>query len=116
MVSGGSAIRGTRIGGGGPSTESERGEPVPRVPVSYWCLNKHESRPYFAVGAEIPDEWECPSCGLPAGRDPENPPKPKRPEPYKTHFAYVKERRTDEEGAAILAEALERLRKRREGK
>jgi len=88
MVSGGNAIRGTRIGGG-PSGESERGEPVPRIPVSYWCANKHESRPFFAVDAEIPDEWECPSCGLPAGRDQNNPPKPKRTEPYKSHFAYV---------------------------
>jgi hypothetical protein len=31
-------------------------------------------------------------------------------EPYKTHLAYVKERRSAEEGEAILAEALERLR------
>ncbi|MBO0837115.1 MAG: RNA polymerase-binding protein RbpA, partial [Actinobacteria bacterium] len=29
---------------------------------------------------------------------------------YKTHLAYVKERRNDTDGAAILAEALERLR------
>jgi hypothetical protein len=31
-------------------------------------------------------------------------------EPYKTHLAYVKERRSDADGDAILAEALERLR------
>jgi hypothetical protein len=31
-------------------------------------------------------------------------------EPYKTHLAYVKERRSDEDGAAILAEALEKIR------
>jgi hypothetical protein len=31
-------------------------------------------------------------------------------EPYKTHLAYVKERRTDADGEAILAEALQRLR------
>jgi hypothetical protein len=31
-------------------------------------------------------------------------------EPYKTHLAYVKERRSDVDGDAILAEALERMR------
>jgi hypothetical protein len=30
--------------------------------------------------------------------------------PYKTHLAYVKERRTDVEGAKILEEALRKLR------
>jgi hypothetical protein len=42
-----------------------------------------------------------------------NPPKPPAVEPYKTHLAYVKERRSDEDGAAILAEAMQRLRARR---
>ena len=36
-------------------------------------------------------------------------------EPYKTHLAYVKERRTDEEAAQLLEEALEQLRARRGG-
>ncbi|MDT7561603.1 MAG: hypothetical protein QOG76_227, partial [Pseudonocardiales bacterium] len=39
---------------------------------------------------------------------------PPRNEPYKTHLAYVKERRSDADGAAILDEALGRLRKHRE--
>jgi hypothetical protein len=30
--------------------------------------------------------------------------------PYKTHLAYVKERRTDAEGAKILEDALKKLR------
>ncbi|MGL5852788.1 MAG: RNA polymerase-binding protein RbpA, partial [Phycicoccus sp.] len=38
---------------------------------------------------------------------------PPKVEPYKTHLAYVKERRSDEDGAAILDEALETLRGRR---
>ncbi len=33
-------------------------------------------------------------------------------EPYKTHLAYVKERRSDEDGEAILDEALQTLRDR----
>lgn len=110
---GGNAIRGTRIGAG-PIGESERGEAAPRFTVSYWCANRHEATPSFAVDAEVPDEWECPRCGLPAGKDSENPPEARRTEPYKSHLAYVKERRSDEDGEAILAEALERLRQRRE--
>jgi hypothetical protein len=34
-------------------------------------------------------------------------------EPYKTHLAYVKERRTDADGEALLNEALETLRRDR---
>jgi hypothetical protein len=34
-------------------------------------------------------------------------------EPYKTHLAYVKERRTEKEAAELLEEALEQLRARR---
>jgi hypothetical protein len=34
-------------------------------------------------------------------------------EPYKTHLAYVKERRTDEEAEQLLADALTQLRERR---
>ncbi|EHY87064.1 RNA polymerase-binding protein RbpA [Saccharomonospora azurea] len=111
---GGNAIRGTRIGAG-PSGESERGEAAPRRRVPYWCANGHESRPSFSMDAEIPEEWDCPRCGLPAGRNREQPPAAPRTEPYKSHLAYVKERRSDADGEAILAEALERLRRRREG-
>ncbi|MGH3949838.1 MAG: RNA polymerase-binding protein RbpA [Pseudonocardiaceae bacterium] len=110
---GGNAIRGTRIGAG-PMGESERGESAPRHSVSYWCANGHESRPSFAMEAEFPDEWDCVRCGLPAGKDSQNPPPARRSEPYKSHLAYVKERRSDADGETILAEALERLRRRRE--
>ena len=48
---------------------------------------------------------------FPAGQEEKNPPAPPRVEPYKTHLAYVKERRSDSDGAAILAEALDRLRR-----
>jgi hypothetical protein len=37
-------------------------------------------------------------------------PSPIKNEPYKTHLAYVKERRSDAEGAKILDEALRKLR------
>jgi len=90
--------------------EAERGEVAARTRISFWCARGHESRPTFARDAEVPTEWECPRCGWPAGRDADNPPSPPRIEPYKTHLAYVKERRDDRDGAAILAEAIARLR------
>jgi hypothetical protein len=110
----GSAIRGSRVGAG-PMGEAERGESAPRFWVSYWCVNGHETKPSFSLeaGAEAPETWDCPRCGFPAGQDKENPPSRTRNEPYKTHLAYVKERRTDEDGAAILDEALAALRARR---
>ena len=109
----GNAIRGTRVGSG-PMGESERGEAAARVVVSFWCSNGHETRPSFATDADLPATWDCPRCGLPANTDEKNPPPAKRTEPYKTHLAYVKERRSDADGEAILEEALGRLRASRE--
>lgn len=112
----GSAIRGSRVGAG-PMGEAERGDAAPRVLISYWCANGHESRPSFAaeIADEAPETWDCPRCGYPGGQDKDNPPSPVRNEPYKTHLAYVKERRTEEDGAALLDEALAALRARRGG-
>ncbi|WP_137121558.1 RNA polymerase-binding protein RbpA [Segeticoccus rhizosphaerae] len=109
----GNAIRGSRVGAG-PMGEAERGEAAARVVVSYWCSNGHETRPSFAEEAElvVPELWDCPRCGFPAGQDQTNPPAPPRAEPYKTHLAYVKERRNDADGQAILDEALSNLRDR----
>jgi len=94
--------------------EAERGETAPRLNVSYYCSNGHESLTPFAADAQVPEEWECPRCGLPANLDSQNPPPPPRNTPYKTHLAYVKERRSDREAAAILDEALQSLRDRRQ--
>jgi len=115
-MAGGSAIRGSRVGAG-PMGEAERGEAAPRFWMSYWCSNGHETRPSFAqeAGAVVPELWDCPRCGLPAGQDRENPPAPPKNEPYKTHLAYVKERRSDADGAQLLEEALAALRARRGG-
>ncbi|MFD0774808.1 RNA polymerase-binding protein RbpA [Streptomonospora algeriensis] len=111
-VGSGSAIRGSRVGAG-PMGEAERGEAAPRVRVPFYCANKHEVVPSFANEAAVPEEWDCPRCGFPAGKDPQNPPAPPRTEPYKTHLAYVKERRSEEEGKLILDEALAKLRAER---
>ena len=112
MAGGGSAIRGSRVGAG-PMGEAERGEAAPRQRVIYFCAQRHQSEIIFAVDAAIPDSWDCPRCGLPASLDSDNPPPPPKIEPYKTHLAYVKERRSDQEAADILDEALRVLRDRR---
>ena len=110
-MAGGNAIRGSRVGAG-PMGEAERGDSAPRRRVSFWCANLHETRPSFAADAAIPDSWDCHRCGFPAGRDRAAPPAPPKNEPYKTHLAYVRERRNDADGDAILSEALDKLRAR----
>ena len=107
----GSASRGSRVGAG-PMGEAERGEAIGRFRVSYWCANGHETRPSFADDGtvQIPAEWDCPRCGYPAGLDQNKPPLPVKNEPYKTHLAYVKERRTEAEAVKILGDALAKLR------
>ena len=93
--------------------ERDRGHQVARVTRSFYCSNGHESHPMFAATVndeDIPTEIDCPNCGLPAGLDKDNPPLVAKIEPYKTHLAYVKERRSDEDGEAILEEAIAKLR------
>lgn len=112
MASGGSAIRGSRVGAG-PMGEQDRGFHAERVAVSYWDAMGNETVRYFAADLpedEIPEVIDSPSTGLPAGRDKENPPQVAKNEPYKTHLAYVKERRTPEEAVDLLDEALQKLR------
>lgn len=110
------SIRGARVGAG-PMGEKDRGHQVEKVTISFYCANGHENHPFFAASVEaedIPQEIDCPSCGFPAGRDKENPPLVAKIEPYKSHLAYVKERRTDAEAKQILDEALQLIRERRE--
>ncbi|GAA1817056.1 RNA polymerase-binding protein RbpA [Agromyces neolithicus] len=96
--------------------EQDRGFHADRIAVSYWDARGNETVRYFAANLpeeEIPDVIDSPSTGLPAGRDRENPPSVSKLEPYKTHLAYVKERRTEDEAAALLDDALTQLRTRR---
>lgn len=113
-MSGGNAIRGTKIGAG-PIGEAARGESAPRTTVSYWCSRGHESLLSFAADAEVPETWDCQRCGVPAGKNRHAPPEATRNEPYKSHLAYVKERRSEEDGKAILDEALAKIRSKRDG-
>ena len=115
MANGGSAIRGSRVGAG-PMGEQYRGFKSERVQRSYYCINGHVQEPMFAAHidpSEIPDMIDCPNCGMPAGQDKKNPPEIAKHEPYKTHLAYVKERRTSDEAKSLLDEALASIRERR---
>jgi hypothetical protein len=84
-----------------------------RACTSRTSAQRARDAPGVRGGRADPDSWDCPRCGLPANTDEENPPPPPKITPYKTHLAYVKERRTDAEAEAILAEALDSLRSRR---
>ena len=96
--------------------EQDRGFHADRIQISYWDELGNETVRNFAANLpedEIPEIIDSPSTGLPAGRDRNNPPSVAKLEPYKTHLAYVKERRTEKEAAELLEEALEQLRARR---
>jgi hypothetical protein len=109
--SGSGGLRGSRLGSG-HSREIDRWTMEPRRRVSYWCEAGHESTPAFATSAPEPDHWPCHVCGNPAGRSADAPPvAPPRTLIPKTPYEYLKMRRSDEEGEAMLAEALAKLRK-----
>ncbi|RZT60979.1 RNA polymerase binding protein RbpA [Leucobacter luti] len=96
--------------------EKDHGARADRTQISYWDALGNETVRYFASDVaddEIPEQIDSPTSGLPAGRDKENPPQLPKNEPYKTHLAYVKERRTEEEAVELLDAALQKLRKRR---
>ena len=114
-TNGGSAIRGSRVGAG-PMGEEDRGFKADRVVRNYYCVMGHVQSPAFASNVEVeelPVEIDCPNCGLPAGLDKDNPPSNTKHEPYKTHLAYVKERRTDLEAKQLLEEAIALIKAKR---
>jgi hypothetical protein len=97
--------------------EQDNGYQAERVRLDYYCCNNHSFSSSFAATvdpAELPVELDCPHCGLPAGQDKDNPPQIAKHEPYKTHLAYVKERRTLQEAKDLLDEAVATVRERRE--
>ena len=115
MAAGSTSIRGARIGSG-PMGEQDHGFHAERVAVSYWDAVGNETVRYFAADVaeeDIPEQIDSPTSGLPAGRDKNNPPLLPKNEPYKTHLAYVKERRSEDEAKQLLDDALTQLRGRR---
>ena len=105
-------VRGSRIGAG-PMGESDRGNTVERVVVTFWCADGHATRAVFAAEAVAPESWECRECRQPAGPDRDNPPSATPAAPFKTHLEYVRERRSDADGEKLLTEALARFRQGR---
>ena len=70
MASGGSAIRGSRVGAG-PMGEQDHGVHADRVAVSYWDALGNHTRRFFSAtlpADEIPETIDSPQSGLPAGR------------------------------------------------
>jgi hypothetical protein len=103
------ALRGTRLGA--TSYESDAGvEFAPRQLTTYDCPAGHATTLPFAEDAEIPFDWECASCGLPArlrdGIEPD-----RKPEKHqRTHWDMLLERRTFAELEEVLDERLGILR------
>ena len=115
MSNNSASIRGSRVGAG-PMGESDRGFQAEQIVINYYCLNGHEHPVRYSAAIEpeeIPVGLDCPSCGFPAGTDKANPPQIEKNEPYKTHLAYVKERRTEAEAKELLEEAVAAVRERR---
>lgn len=115
MTANSSSIRGSRVGSG-PMGESDRGFQAEQIIRYYYCINQHSQTVRFAANVEpeeVPEQIDCPNCGLPAGQDKDNPPVVAKHEPYKTHLAYVKERRTEAEAKELLEEAVAAVRERR---
>ncbi|RRJ87233.1 RNA polymerase-binding protein RbpA [Gulosibacter macacae] len=115
-MAGTTGIRGARIGAAASSLHGDATPMADRIAVSYWDAQGNETVRWYAADIaeeDIPETIDSPRTGLPAGRDQLNPPSASTAVPYKTHFEYVQERRTADEGEQLLAEALERLRERR---
>jgi hypothetical protein len=115
-----SNFRGTRVGvtqGTGLKNQGDGppGEQLPRICVSYWCIQGHETRPVFVKlpDDQIPEAWDCRRCGKPASRHPgaaQDPVPSDDADGYKSHLDYVKERRSSQDAEDVLAGALRRLR------
>lgn len=115
MAGSSNAIRGSRVGAG-PMGEQDRGFQTERIAVSYWDALGNETIRYYSaaiLSEDIPAEISSPQSGLPAGRDRNNPPMDAPIEPFKTHLAYAKERRSEAECESLLEDALNQLRSRR---
>ena len=109
---GNGAVRGTRLGT--TSYESDEGvDFATRLMTTYDCKAGHATTLPFAEEAEIPFDWQCATCGLPAvlrdGVEPD-----RRPEkPVRTHWDMLLERRSVAELEEVLEERLDILREMR---
>jgi hypothetical protein len=103
------SVRGTRVGAGPAREPNERGATVAKVVVPYYCASGHRTTVPFIWTATPPPQWECRVCSQPAGTDPVDPPLLVAANAgVKTHLGHVRDRRTQAEGDALMAESLAR--------
>jgi hypothetical protein len=99
------ALRGTRLGT--TSYESDAGvDFAPRRLTTYDCPEGHATTLPFSDEAEIPYDWECATCGLPAVLRDGVAPERKPEKPVRTHWDMLLERRSLAELEEVLAERL----------
>jgi RNA polymerase-binding protein len=87
-------------------TRSQRGQREPHH-LTYRRTDGHHTRPVTETSAVVVEQWMR-RCGRSAGQDPTLSSDSVTPSPFKTHFDHVRDRRSDAEGEALLAEALAR--------
>lgn len=103
------ALRG--MGLGAKSFEDEAGiDFAGRRVLGFDCPSSHHFEVTFSVEADLPAEWECPRCGLVAGRSDGTMPEEKDEKPPRTHWDMLRERRSIAELEELLAERLEQVR------
>jgi hypothetical protein len=106
-------LRGHRLTGTQTSEVDRGAELAKRQQATYWCSEDHETTVTFAADVEPPEMWECPTCTGPAALERgEAGPAVPTPTFHRTSYEFLMMRRTPEEGERILAEALERLRRK----
>ena len=103
------ALRGSRLGA--VSYENDHAtEFAERQTVAYRCPNGHSFDVTFAAEAEVPQTWECRSCGAAALKGDAPTPEPARAKAPRSHWDMLLERRSIPELEAILEERLGILR------
>lgn len=104
------ALRGMRMGSN--SLESEDGVVfVERQDVGYSCPFGHEFEVPFAIDAEVPDAWDCPTCSalsIRTGIEDFQDEKPNKP--TRSHWDMLLERRSEEELEQLLQERLQEVK------
>jgi hypothetical protein len=108
-----SSLRGSRIGAGPPGVpDAGSQELAPRTTVLFRCGQGHKMTLTFAdeAGVEIPASTACRRCGMPAGWGSAPPALPKPAAPFKTPMEFLRMRRTQQDGDALVEQALQALR------
>ena len=102
-------LQATRVGAGPAGEPYDRGLAVAKIVVHYHCANKHQTVVPFIGTVTPPPQWECRVCSQPAGTDPVDPPDAIGGlAGEKTHLGRVRDRRSQAEGDALMAESLAR--------